>query len=307
MASKTTRILRSLGRFGAVGAGIAASIAATVVVVKASAKPKQTQTVWSGNAFPCDNYTAVKKWNFNWDGLQFGDTGVWSPPPKSTSDMDKACDEGFCDSPTEESVPKARRNIILVRHGQYNQDGLDIDDGHTLTSLGQEQAAFVGKKLDTMGVKFSSITSSGMIRAKQTACTLLKNMKTQCHLKLDVNDPILNEGCPCVPEPPYRRLDVWNPCPREVMTDGSRIETAFRKYFYRADPSQEEDSWEIIVCHGNVIRYFSCRALQFPPEGWLRIAIDHCSITRLTILPTGEVTLRSLGDSGHIPYEKTTV
>jgi serine/threonine-protein phosphatase PGAM5 len=48
--------------------------------------------------------------------------------------------------------------------------------------------------------------------------------------------------------------------------DGSRIEAAFRKYFYRAEPEQLEDSYEIIVCHANVIRYFLCRALQFPPE-----------------------------------------
>lgn len=48
--------------------------------------------------------------------------------------------------------------------------------------------------------------------------------------------------------------------------DGSRIEAAFRKYFHRADPEQLEDSYDIIVCHANVIRYFLCRALQFPPE-----------------------------------------
>ena len=45
-----------------------------------------------------------------------------------------------------------------------------------------------------------------------------------------------------------------------------RIEAAFRKYFHRAESSQKEDSYEIIVCHANVIRYFVCRALQFPPE-----------------------------------------
>ena len=43
--------------------------------------------------------------------------------------------------------------------------------------------------------------------------------------------------------------------------DGSRIEAAFRNYFYRADHRQEKDSYDIIVCHANVIRYFVCRYL----------------------------------------------
>ena len=45
----------------------------------------------------------------------------------------------------------------------------------------------------------------------------------------------------------------------EFFQDGARIEAAFRKYFHRASPEQEEDSYEIIVGHANVIRYFVCR------------------------------------------------
>ena len=46
---------------------------------------------------------------------------------------------------------------------------------------------------------------------------------------------------------------------QQFFQDGARIEAAFRKYFYRADTSQEKDSYEILVCHANVIRYFVCR------------------------------------------------
>ena len=45
----------------------------------------------------------------------------------------------------------------------------------------------------------------------------------------------------------------------QFLTDGVRIEAAFRKYFHRAPPQQETDSYEVIVCHANVIRYFVCR------------------------------------------------
>ena len=46
---------------------------------------------------------------------------------------------------------------------------------------------------------------------------------------------------------------------QEFFRDSVRIEAAFRKHFHRADPHQKEDSYEIMVCHANVIRYFVCR------------------------------------------------
>ncbi|KAJ8313459.1 hypothetical protein KUTeg_008982 [Tegillarca granosa] len=42
----------------------------------------------------------------------------------------------------------------------------------------------------------------------------------------------------------------------QFFQDGARIEAAFKKYFHRADPKQKTDSYEIFVCHANVIRYF---------------------------------------------------
>lgn len=56
-----------------------------------------------------------------------------------------------------------------------------------------------------------------------------------------------------------------------------------------------------MVCHANVIRYFICRALQLPPEAWLRISLHHASITWISIYPSGRVILRMLGDCGHMP------
>lgn len=48
------------------------------------------------------------------------------------------------------------------------------------------------------------------------------------------------------------------------------------------------------------------RALQFPPEGWLRIGLNNGSITWLTVRPSGRVALRTLGDSGFMPPDKLT-
>lgn len=57
---------------------------------------------------------------------------------------------------------------------------------------------------------------------------------------------------------------------------------------------------------GNVIRYFVLRALQLPPEAWLRLAVYNASITVLTVSATGRVSLRMLGDVGHLPPEMIT-
>lgn len=93
-----------------------------------------------------------------------------------------------------------------------------------------------------------------------------------------------------------------------------RIEEAYGKYFYRAptdltvDQDEDEPKHEfiVVVCHANVIRYFLMRALQLPPEAWLRYCPFNCSLTYVTIRSTGSVSCRMLGDIGHLPYDKST-
>lgn len=132
-----------------------------------------------------------------------------------------------------------------------------------------------------------------MMRAKETGEIIRKTLPDVPHEYCD----FLREGAPCIPEP---KSSSWRPDHYEVFQESARIEAAFRKYIHRAEPEQKTDSIEVYVCHANVIRYFVCRALQFPTEGWLRLAIANCGITWLTIKPSGNVVLRSMGDTGHL-------
>ena len=50
-------------------------------------------------------------------------------------------------------------------------------------------------------------------------------------------------------------------------------------------------------------KIFYSSALQLPPEAWLRYCPFNCSLTYLTIRPTGTVSCRMVGDIGHLPYE----
>ena len=90
-------------------------------------------------------------------------------------------------------------------------------------------------------------------------------------------------------------LDSWKPTASDFFIEGSRIEAAFRKYIHRADPKQNHDSVDVLVCHGNVIRYFVCRALQFAPEAWLRFAVHNGSITVMQVNKKGDVIVTALG------------
>lgn len=212
-----------------------------------------------------------------------------------------------------------------------------------MTPLGRKQAELTGKRLAKMIEGFDekfgpcnvkTIRVSNMARAKETADIIAQNIPGGTLLQTEP-DANLNEGRPChhIPGGKASKRTV-----QKTDETHERIETAFKTYFYRADPpsmndnqeekqsviseneskgidDEEEDmslkphpqhEFEIIVCHANVIRYFLCRALQIPPEAWLRLCTFNCSLTYLTIRATGTVSCRMLGDIGHLGHEHST-
>ncbi|KAF4524269.1 hypothetical protein B566_EDAN012032 [Ephemera danica] len=225
------------------------------------------------------------KWDFNWDRRD--PSSLLKPAKKGTDELKPS--EGL-----EKLKAKSVRHIILIRHGQYNMSG-KTDKERTLTELGKRQADLTGRRLAELALPYSVLVRSTMTRAIETAEIIAK------HLPPDLPGEtcaLLHEGAPIPPEPP---VGHWRPEQHQFFEDGVRIEAAFRKHFHRAEPSQDHDSYDVLVCHANVIRYFVCRALQFPPEAWLRLSLQHGSITWLSVQPSGRVTLRALGDTGHMP------
>uniref|UniRef100_A0A7G3AY73 Serine/threonine-protein phosphatase PGAM5, mitochondrial n=1 Tax=Lutzomyia longipalpis TaxID=7200 RepID=A0A7G3AY73_LUTLO len=232
------------------------------------------------------------KWDSNWDHRE--PTSIVKPLKK---DVD-ATEENKYNDKLEKATPKAIRHLILIRHGQYNQSG-ESDSKHYLTEIGRKQAAFTGDRLKLLQINWDKMIKSTLLRAQETG-SIISTSLPQVPVE---NCSLLEEGAPIPPEPP---IGHWKPEKHQFFQDGARIEAAFRKYFHRASPEQTKDSYTLLVCHANVIRYFVCRALQFPPEAWLRISLNHASVTWISILPSGRVLLRGLGDSGHIPPEYVT-
>ncbi|EDX00942.1 serine/threonine-protein phosphatase Pgam5, mitochondrial isoform X1 [Drosophila yakuba] len=245
---------------------------------------------WTNSDKPVDPWAL---WDTNWDCRE--PRALVRPLRNSQPE-----EENRYNAELEKAKAKKARHIILVRHGEYLDVG-DSDDTHHLTDRGRKQAEFTGKRLSELGIKWDKIVASTMVRAQETSDIILKQIEFE--KEKVVNCAFLREGAPIPPQPP---VGHWKPEASQFLRDGSRIEAAFRRYFHRAYPDQEKESYTLIVGHGNVIRYFVCRALQFPAEGWLRISINHASITWLTISPSGNVSIKYLGDSGFMPPELLT-
>lgn len=192
------------------------------------------------------------------------------------------------------------RHLILIRHGQYD---VHFKGDPPLTALGEKQADLTGARLaDILSDKqVKAIHCSTMIRAEGTAAIIAQHFPdTPLH-----KTALLREGVPAesIPSSPS-----WQPTARTIHRDSSRIEAAFRSFFHRhqgKEGSQSNDKaknseYEIVVCHGNVIRYCVLRALQLPPQAWLRLAIWNCGITHIEIRPDGGVSMHALGDTGHL-------
>eukprot|EP01060_Flectonema_neradi_P032244 TRINITY_DN5093_c0_g1_i1.p1 TRINITY_DN5093_c0_g1~~TRINITY_DN5093_c0_g1_i1.p1 ORF type:complete len:290 (+),score=40.16 TRINITY_DN5093_c0_g1_i1:597-1466(+) len=235
------------------------------------------------------------EWVANWDGR--------APPPDAADEVKQAVKKGTI------------RHLILIRHGQYDLDNSD----HPLTKLGKEQASICGKRIKAWekdkDVKIDKLVSSTMLRAKQTGDILSKELG----IKVEERDVLISEGYPCP-------CDSLKFSPTEVFADSARIEAGFRKYCHRSvdgyalhehfqknntlpetyEGQSPKETYTVLSCHGNVIRYFVMRSLQLPPVAWLRTATYNTGITHLIIYPSGRVSCYSFGDTGHLSLDKTT-
>ncbi|XP_037830605.1 serine/threonine-protein phosphatase PGAM5, mitochondrial isoform X2 [Kryptolebias marmoratus] len=203
-------------------------------------------------------------WDFNWDKR---DPSVLSNGKKRESVTEDPSSE------QDNGKPKATRHILLIRHSQYNLSG-SSDKERILTPLGREQAELTGRRLAALGLKYDVLIHSSMARATETAQIISKHLPA---LEL-VSCDLLREGAPIEPVPPVTH---WKP-EAVYHEDGARIEAAFRRYIHRADPKQKEDSYEIIVCHANVIRYFVCRFVPAAAAAPLRPQLAFTLVALLT-------------------------
>ena len=189
----------------------------------------------------------------------------------------------------------AKKTIILVRHGQYHP-GLE-KELERLTTLGRKQAKLAGKRLKEN--KIDRIVHSTMPRALETASIIKREMGYRKALQ---SCDSLRECVPDFPKPlrkKYGYTDV-----KKLKRDKAQVDKAFAKYF----KTPRKDSTEILVCHGNVIRYLVCRAMGIDTLKWRELDIQQCAISIIEIRSKSPLRkiLISHNDVGHIPKNQRT-
>ncbi|XP_050410406.1 serine/threonine-protein phosphatase PGAM5, mitochondrial-like [Patella vulgata] len=281
------RLLQHVRKYGV---GVAASTVAVVGICIYVNKKNDFKVFasWTNSSEQLE-YPKIK-WDNNWDRR---DPKLLVKPVKDENNND------VNDEDVKKQTPTATRHIILIRHGQYNLHAKTQKEKY-LTDLGRTQSDLTGARLRDLNFPYTRLVSSMKTRAVET-CDLIHKFLPD--LTVERSD-LLNEGFPIPPEPP----GDWRPRDYLFYQHGPRIEAAFRQFIHRATPEQKTDSYEIIVCHGMVIGYFVCRALQFPPDGWLRFtsSLAHASLTWLTVRPSGRVSLRCYGDTGFMEPNQIT-
>jgi len=186
--------------------------------------------------------------------------------------------------------------LYLVRHGIYDRDTTATDDrvSNGLNALGHEQARLAGARLAGLGIKFDRLISSEFLRAKQTADDMGAPMKMT-----PTRDGSLNE---CTPASVSASL-MASEKPADVASCDSTRAVSWQRYFV---PTPTRDTYDVLVCHGNVIRWTLMRALGADTKLWSNQDIGNCSLSIIAVRPDGSVRLVSYSDVGHMPLDKQT-
>jgi serine/threonine-protein phosphatase PGAM5 len=180
------------------------------------------------------------------------------------------------------------RTIYLVRHGAYLPDPkANPQTGPGLSTLGIAQARLVGTRFRSMPIAFDSLTASTMTRAQQTAAIVHEQIADA----RAGSSALLRE---CTPP---ARMPLREP-PAALTACKEQLDAAFAKFF---TPATGADRHDILVCHGNVIRYLTTKALGVDAGSWIAMSVGHTSVTIIQVLDNDTFRVIAVGDIGHVP------
>ncbi len=186
--------------------------------------------------------------------------------------------------------------LYLVRHGIYDRDSSATDDrvANGLNALGHEQAKLVAARLAALPVKFTRLVSSEFLRAAETADDIGRVLKLT-----PTRDGALNECTPTSSSASFMAAEK----PQDLAACDSARAVAWQRYF---TPTPDRDTYDLLVWHGNGIRWTLMRAVGADVKNWLNLDSGNCSLTIVAVRSDGSTRLVLYSDVGHIPWEKQT-
>ena len=190
----------------------------------------------------------------------------------------------------------AARTIYLVRHGHYSPDpNADEKLGPGLSPLGVAQAHLVGARLAGLPVHFDALYVSPLQRAKDTAAVISGDL-------IGRSFTVIDDLAECTPPSRQAKINAGEK-PEDLAACAAAIDRDFARFFVPAAGSEHTD---LIVAHGNVIRYLVTRALGVDSTAWLEMSVGHASITKIRIDANGAIKVITVGDVGHLPANLQT-
>jgi serine/threonine-protein phosphatase PGAM5 len=198
---------------------------------------------------------------------------------------------GISPSADAASAPApAARTLYLIRHGAYDVDSTQrTPDGPGLITLGIAQARLTAARLRALPQRPKLIVASSMRRARETAAVLHETLPD---VQLGLSDALRE----CTP----RATVNARPPTAPAGACEQQLDAAFANFFVPAAGAAETD---VLVCHGNVIRYFVMKALGVDATHWLQMTLGHASLTVIRVEANGAMQVLSVGDVGHLPPE----
>lgn len=186
------------------------------------------------------------------------------------------------------------RFLYLIRHGHHTA-AADGRPAGGLTPAGRKQARLTARRVKR--IPFHVIHCSTLQRAVETA-DIIRRIRPRAPLR---KTHILRESIPIRPRRPIPALRELRP--RDIAKARAVADQAFSRYFRR---SRGADRHELIVAHGNLIRYLICRALGVSPRALESMQINNCGVSEVVVKSDGSLSLASYNDTGHLPPELMT-
>lgn len=170
------------------------------------------------------------------------------------------------------------RILYLLRHGQLDMQAFAKDEIRAgLTDVGREQAQITAEYLRFLDV--DAIYSSTLGRALETAAIISERFPNTVVQRSNLLRELPNLDHP------------------DFAEGKRRGERAFAEF---VRPTRQKQRSEIVISHGNLIRYFACCALQLPAESWSVLGSCHCGITQMRVAD-GAVQIVGYNQVTHLP------